>query len=104
MSLQEHIPAGAVSRVSSYDFAASVGLMPLGLALAGPISDALGLERTLRLMSAVGVLAALGWLVAPSVRRLRRPPAAPRPEAIPALDRAQLEPPVRPVGVSFRAR
>ena len=43
MSLQEQVPPGAVARVSSYDFAVSVGLMPLGLALAGPIADALGL-------------------------------------------------------------
>jgi MFS family permease len=105
MSLQEQVPAAAVARVSSYDFAVSVGLMPLGLALAGPIADALGLERTLRVMSAMGVLVALGWLAAPSVRRLRRPPAAPRPAAIAAPAGAQLEPPVpAPSGTSGRAR
>jgi predicted MFS family arabinose efflux permease len=105
MSLQEQVPAGAVARVSSYDFAVSVGLMPLGLALAGPIADALGLERTLRVMSAVGVLAALGWLAAPSVRRLRRPAAAPRPAAMPAPAGGQREPPLpAPSGSSGRAR
>jgi MFS family permease len=76
MSLQEQVPPGAVARVSSYDFAVSLGLMPLGLALAGPVADAVGLHETLWGMSAVGVASALAWLAAPSVRRLRRPPAA----------------------------
>jgi MFS family permease len=75
MSLQEQVPPQAVARVSSYDFAVSLGLMPLGLALAGPISDAVGLHETLWGMSAVGLASALAWLAAPSVRRLRRPPA-----------------------------
>jgi MFS family permease len=76
MSLQEQVPPGAVARVSSYDFAVSIGLMPLGLALAGPVADAAGLHETLWAMSAVGMTSALVWLAAPSVRRLRRPPAA----------------------------
>jgi MFS family permease len=102
MSLQEQVPPGVVARVSSYDFASSVGLMPLGLALAGPVSDALGLHETLALMSAVGVVVALGWLAAPSVHRLRRPEQAPRP--LPAAH-AQLDPPLpAPSGSSGRAR
>jgi MFS family permease len=102
MSLQEQVPPGAVARVSSYDFTVSLGLMPIGLALAGPVSDAVGLEETLRLMSAVSILVALGWLAAPSVRRLRRPPAAPLPSPEAAL---QVEPPLSaPSGGSGRAR
>ena len=57
-----------------------MGLMPLGMAMAGPIADQLGLQATLLGMSAVGLAGALGWLAQPSVRRLRRPPAA-TPEA-----------------------
>jgi MFS family permease len=103
MSLQEQVAPGAIARVSSYDFTVSVGLMPLGLALAGPISDELGLHATLHLMSAVGVVAALAWLAVPSVRRLRRPAAhAAAPPEPPAV---QLEPPVpAPSGSSGRAR
>jgi hypothetical protein len=94
---------GAVARVSSYDFTVSLGLMPLGLALAGPVSDALGLEETLRLMSAVSILVALGWLAAPSVRQLRRPSAAPPPPAPEAA--VQVEAPLSaPSGGSGRAR
>ena len=65
-----------MSRVSAYDFSVSMGLMPLGMAMAGPIADALGLQATLIGMSAVGLAGALGWLAQPSVRRLQRPPAA----------------------------
>jgi cyanate permease len=73
LSIQEQIPAHAVSRVSAYDFSVSMGLMPLGMAMAGPIADALGLQATLLGMSAVGLVGALAWLAQPSVRRLRRP-------------------------------
>jgi MFS family permease len=78
-SIQEQVPPHAVSRVSSYDFAASLGLMPLGMALAGPIAGELGLHATLVAMSAAGVMVALAWLAVPDVRRVRR--AAPEPAA-----------------------
>jgi cyanate permease len=77
LSIQEQIPPRAVSRVSAYDFSVSMGLMPLGMAVCGPIADAIGLHATLRWMSAIGILAALVWLAQPSVRALRRPPVAP---------------------------
>jgi MFS family permease len=80
LSIQEQVPPNAVARVSSYDFTVSVGLMPIGLAAAGPISDALGLHTTLRAMSLVGVAAALLWLTVPAVRRVERPVPAPAPE------------------------
>jgi MFS family permease len=72
-SLQQHIPTRALSRVSSYDFTMSAGLMPIGLALAGPIADAIGLHTTLRLMSVLGVASALACLSVPAVRQLARP-------------------------------
>jgi MFS family permease len=72
-SLQQHIPSRALSRVSSYDFTASAGLMPIGLALAGPFSGAVGLHAALHLMSLVGVASALACLAVPSVRALTRP-------------------------------
>jgi MFS family permease len=81
LSVQEQVEPGTVARVSSYDFAVSMGLMPLGLALAGPVADALGLHATLFAMSAAGVLSALAWLRTPAVRDLRRPQAAPPPPA-----------------------
>jgi MFS family permease len=72
-SLQQHIPARSLSRVSSYDFTVSAGLMPIGLALAGPLADGIGLHAALRLMSLVGVASALACLAVPAVRSLARP-------------------------------
>jgi MFS family permease len=82
LNIQEQIPAHAVSRVSAYDFSVSMGLMPLGMAMAGPIADALGLQATLLGMSAVGLAGALAWLAQPSVRRLHRPPSAAPPPVV----------------------
>jgi MFS family permease len=73
MSLQQHIPSRALSRVSSYDFTASAGLMPIGLALAGPIAEAVGLHATLRLMSVIGMASALACLAVPAVGQLTSP-------------------------------
>jgi predicted MFS family arabinose efflux permease len=87
LSIQEQIPSHIVSRVSAYDFSVSMGLMPLGMAVCGPIADAIGLQQTLLGMSAVGLLGALAWLAQPSVRRLRRPqpdvPPQDRPQSLP---------------------
>ena len=74
-------PEPASSRVSAYDFSVSMGLMPLGMAMCGPIADAVGLQETLLGMSAIGLAGALAWLAQPSVRRLRRPrPGPPAPD------------------------
>jgi MFS family permease len=83
LNIQEQVPPRAVSRVSAYDFTVSMGLMPLGMAVCGPIADAIGLEETLRWMSAIGIVAALAWLAQPSVRALRRPRSQPPAEAPP---------------------
>ncbi len=88
MSIQEQVPSHAVSRVSSYDFSVSMGLMPLGMAVSGPLAATFGLHATLRGLGVIGVLSALAWLAQPSVRRLRRPEpvdgAGATPEAEPA--------------------
>ena len=75
-TLQEQIPEHAISRVSSYDYLVTVGLMPVGLALAGPLEGAVGLHELLALQTAVAVPIALAALAIPAVRTLRRPPAA----------------------------
>jgi MFS family permease len=89
LSIQEQIPPRAVSRVSSYDFSVSLGLMPLGMAVCGPIADAVGLHATLRAMSLLGIVSALAWLAQPSVRALRRP----RVEEPVLPERERVEPP-----------
>ena len=72
VSLQEHVPARALSRVSSWDYLSSAALMPVGTALAGPVAVLAGSRATLLGMSVLGSLAALSFLSRPSVRSLPR--------------------------------
>jgi MFS family permease len=72
VTLQEHIPSGTLSRVSSWDYLSSAALMPAGTALAGPLAIVLGTRATLFGMSALGVAAALVFIALPSVRSLPR--------------------------------
>ena len=78
-----------MSRVSSYDFTVSLGLMPVGMALAGPVAGELGLHTTLVLMSAAGVTVALAWLAVPDVRRVRRARPEPPPPPVDPLAEAE---------------
>jgi hypothetical protein len=70
--LGEHIPAGSLSRVSSYDYLTSSGMIPLGNLLAGIVSASFGLQPTLVAMTVVGVGASLVVASLPSVRGLPR--------------------------------
>ncbi|HLY48484.1 MAG TPA: MFS transporter [Solirubrobacteraceae bacterium] len=72
VSLQEHIPGEALSRVSSWDYLSSAALMPVGAAVAGPLAAALGARWVLEGMSALGVATALMFLATPAVRALPR--------------------------------
>jgi MFS family permease len=72
VSLQEHVPGEALSRVSSFDYLAATALMPVGTAVAGPLAAAMGTQATLLAMSATGVACALAFLAVPEVRSLPR--------------------------------
>jgi hypothetical protein len=71
-SLQEHVPDRALSRVSSYDYLTSAGLIPVGNLTIGMVSAAVGVKPTLYVMTALGVTAALVIASVPAVRRLPR--------------------------------
>ena len=71
-SLQEHVPQRALSRVSSYDYLTSSGLIPVGNLAIGAVSAAAGVRPTLFVMTALGVSAALAIAALPAVRRLPR--------------------------------
>ena len=71
-SLGEHVPPQALSRVSSYDYLASTGLIPLGNLLVGIAAAAAGIYPTLYAMSAIGIAASLAVYAVPSVRHLPR--------------------------------
>jgi MFS family permease len=70
-ALQEHVPAEEISRVTAWNWLGLFVLFPLGLLLAGPISDVVGVGLTLWLSAATVVaLVAIGFSV-PSMRNLR---------------------------------
>jgi MFS family permease len=79
-SLQEHVPDRALSRVSSYDYLTSAGLIPLGNLLSGAAVVAFGLKESLLTMSALGITAALAVFAVPTVRHLPRGAPHPAPD------------------------
>lgn len=70
-AMQTNIPRDSLSRVSSYDAMGSLMLGPIGLALAGPLSAAIGLQSAFFIAAAVSLVAVLASLAAPSIWRLR---------------------------------
>ncbi len=63
--LQRRVPPHLLGRVASLDFFVSVSLMPVSMALAGPVSDALGLRTTFAVAGiAPGVFAVLAVVLA----------------------------------------
>ena len=78
---QQQIPERAQSRVASYDTLGSFILMPLGMALVGPVSDAIGVTETLWIAVVVMWASWAAILALPSVWAIRRPSAVPAASA-----------------------
>lgn len=74
---QQQVPGRAQSRVASYDTLGSFVLMPIGMALVGPVSDAIGLTETLWLAVVVMWASWAAILMLPSVWAIRRQAAVP---------------------------
>jgi MFS family permease len=71
-TMQQEIPPDKLSRVYSYDALGSVGLVPLGYALAGPAAEAFGVRATLWGAAAISVAVTLAVLLVRDVRTLER--------------------------------
>ena len=69
-TLQSQVPQQALSRVSSYDALGSFALGPVGYAIVGPVSEAIGVTATLTAAAVLLVLTSVAALLSPSVRRL----------------------------------
>jgi hypothetical protein len=67
----------SLSRVSAYDWFGSLAFQPLGLAIWGPISVAIGIAPSLWLAAALMVATMFVLLAMPDIRRL---PAIPESE------------------------
>ena len=70
-ALQQNVPLEILSRVSAYDMIGSLVFAPVGLAVAGPTADALGLRETLWLGAALATASTLAGLAVRDVRELR---------------------------------
>jgi predicted MFS family arabinose efflux permease len=75
-SLARSVPPAALSRVSAFDWMGSLGLLPLGFLLAGPIGAAVGVRETL--LIGAGLAVVTDTLIAVAVRRSASSPAAAR--------------------------
>lgn len=73
-TMQQQIPGEKLSRLYAYDMLGSIALMPLGLAVAGPVADAVGVQAACFGGAALVVLATLPVLAVRDVRELRRRP------------------------------
>ena len=69
-AMQSHVPKDALSRVSAYDAMGSLMFGPIGLALAGPLIAAVGLQTGFLIAAAVAALAIAGSLFSRAVRQL----------------------------------
>lgn len=69
-TIQTHIPREAISRVSSYDAMGSLMFGPIGLALAGPLVTAVGLEWSFLIAAGICLVAIVASLFSRSVRTL----------------------------------
>jgi len=80
-ALQQNVPEHALSRISSFDWLGSVAFNPVGYALVGPLALAIGTPETLVACGVMNVIAAVGVIFVPSVRRIRMvsPGATPAP-------------------------
>jgi len=74
-SLQEHVPAAALSRVSSYDDLLSYLVIPVGQLLVGPLAAAFGGFRVCLVAGVAYVLVAAIPLLSRQVRNLPHTPA-----------------------------
>ncbi|GIF21098.1 MFS family permease [Actinoplanes tereljensis] len=71
-ALQDQIPQSALGRVASWDYLTSFLAMPIGNALAGPLSARFGTSPVLTVCAAVLFLAGASQLLIPGSRNLTR--------------------------------
>ena len=81
-ALARHIPPGALSRVSSYDWMGSLALLPLGFAISGPVAAVLGARPVLGVGAGLTALMLALGLLPRSTRALPGEGRASRAEAV----------------------
>ncbi|MFF3213576.1 MFS transporter [Streptomyces sp. NPDC002886] len=76
-TMHQEIPEEMFSRVSAYDWFGSLSLLPLAMAVAGPVESAIGRTSALWGCAALVIIATAAVLLVPDVRRMTRKPPAP---------------------------
>lgn len=71
-TMQQQVPGEKLSRLYAYDMVGSFALMPVGLAVVGPIAEAVGVRATCFGAAVLIVAATLPVLAVRDVRELRR--------------------------------
>jgi fucose permease len=66
-ALQKEVPRDSLSRVSAFDGMGSLSLRPLGLAIAAPVANWLGLTHALEIFAGISAVAIAATLVVPQV-------------------------------------
>jgi MFS family permease len=69
---QRLVPEGMLGRVSSVDWFVSTALLPLSYALAAPVAQAIGVQRTLLGAGLLGAVVTFGFLFLPGMRAPER--------------------------------
>lgn len=82
-TMQTHLPSGAISRVSSYDWLGSLALRPVGLAGAATIAGTVGIRSTLLAASVMICITGVAGVLSPGIRSLRS--AGPDAEEVPEI-------------------
>jgi predicted MFS family arabinose efflux permease len=75
-ALQQHVPHERLSRVSAWDQLGSFVAIPIGLTIAGPLAEALGLGETILLFAGIFLVAQALALLSRDVRTLEAQPEA----------------------------
>lgn len=70
-AMAREVPREALSRVSSFDAMGTMLLRPVGLAIAGPLSMAIGLSNTLYALAIFSAVLILGMLATPIMRNMQ---------------------------------
>jgi MFS family permease len=73
-AMQQHVPPEAISRVSSWDYAGTLALMPLGFAFAGPLATWIGTSTALIACAIAVTLVTLSSLLIRDVWTLEAKP------------------------------
>jgi predicted MFS family arabinose efflux permease len=80
-ALQSHIRPDKMARVGAWDWLGTIGGMPIGYALTGPVVDAIGTGPTLVCAASASILLSLVFVFTRELRDLRIEGPVPVPSA-----------------------